>query len=85
MKGKRIDRCAICGDRGSGYRRVAYPFQETGHSEKDGVFFLTAFSIVYPSGAVCWKHNYQRAVAEPEQCELFPGGHDEHLPSAGAL
>jgi hypothetical protein len=84
MKGRRLDRCAICGARGSGYRRVPYPFRETGLSEEHGVILLVAFFKIYAPGAVCWQHNYQRADPEPEQLSLL-GGNDESLPSAGAV
>lgn len=83
MKGRRLDRCAICGHRGSGYRRVPYPFQETGHSEAGGMIVPVAFAKVYAPGAVCWRHNYQRAEPEPEQLSLLGGTTDEHVPSAG--
>ena len=89
MKGKRLDYCAICLQRGSGYRRVPYPFQETGHSEQNGVIFLTAFSRIYAPGPVCWRHNYQCAEPAPEQFDLFQGGNhesnDEPLSSTGAV
>ncbi len=82
MKGRRIDRCVICGTRGTGYRRVGYRFQETGHSEDNGMIVLVAFTRIYEPGAVCWRHNYQRAQPEPEQLSFLEGAH-EHLSSAG--
>lgn len=85
MKGQRIDHCSICHSRGSGYRKIEYPFQETGYTERTGMIFLHAFERVYPPGRICWKHNYQRAAPEPEQIELFKGGTDEGLQSQSAV
>ena len=85
MKGRRMDVCAICGRRGTGYRRVPYPFQETGFSEERGVIVLTALSTVYPAGAVCPLHNYKRAEPEPEQLTFLDGARYEHVPSESAV
>ena len=84
-KGIRFDPCVICGARGSGYRRVAYPFQETGYSEERGLITLVAFSQIYEPGAVCWRHNYQQAEPEAEQLSFLGGQHDEQVPSTGAV
>jgi len=85
MKGRRMDVCAICGRRGTGYRRVPYPFQETGYSERAGVIVLAAFSTIYPPGAVCALHNYQRAEPEPEQLTFFDGAQHEYISRESAV
>jgi hypothetical protein len=84
MKGRRIDLCSICHARGTGYRRVAYRFRETGYSEQSGMIVLVAMTRIYESGPICWRHNYQRAEDEPEQLS-FLGGSDESLPRAGSV
>lgn len=81
-----MDTCTICGVRGSGYRRVAYPFQEVRFTEdtQAGVILQIQVGHAFPPGRVCWRHNYRRAEPLPEQLQLFDGGPtDERLSNQG--